>query len=304
VTIRQRLVALGRRAADARGFHLERKSEYQLVPRTYYSPVPDYDALPDDIWDRTTAMRGIAFDTSEQIVWAERELGDYVRELEAPRTADPADKRFFFENKTYEYGDAEIAYAMVRRFRPANILELGSGWSTHALALACLANERDGHPARLVANDPFPRGFVDESVPGVADFIRRPAQDVPIAEFEALGDNDVLFVDTTHVVKMGGDVNYIVLEALPALRPGVLVHFHDIWLPDEYHRALTEILGMHWNEQYLLQAFLAHNPDFEVLFATHAVAARQAERFKALVPGYTGTNYPSGFWLRRSSSSA
>src|SRR3954453_21339100 len=114
---------LVRRVAASRGVHLARRRDYQLIPRNYYSPIPDYQALPGDIWDRRTALRGIAFDTEEQMGWAERELGDYVRELEAPRTGDFTGKRFFFENKTYEYGDAEIAYAMVRRLRPANILE-------------------------------------------------------------------------------------------------------------------------------------------------------------------------------------
>ena len=101
-------------------------------------------------------------------------------------------------------------------------------------------------------------------------------------------------------MKTGGDVNFVVLDALPLLAPGVVVHFHDIWLPYEYHRALTHILGMYWTEQYLLQAFLIGNPDFEVLFATRAVAVEHSERLQALIPSYSGENFPSGFWLRRS----
>jgi SAM-dependent methyltransferase len=297
--IRSALSRPARRAANALGLHLAPKSDYELLRRSYYSPIPDLDALPPDVWERPSSMAGIAFDTAAQIDWCERELGELVRELDAPRTGEADGGRFYFENQTYEYGDAEIAYAIVRRFRPRSVLELGSGFSTLALGLACLANEREGDPCRLVANDPYPRGVVDARAPGVTEVLGRPAQDVPLAEFEALEPGDVLFVDTTHVIKLGGDVNYVILEVLPRLRPGVLVHFHDIWLPDQYHRALTEVLGMHWNEQYLLQAFLIGNREFEVLFATHAVCARHPERFQALVPGYTGENYPSGFWLRR-----
>jgi hypothetical protein len=299
--MRTRLVELLRRAGGALGLQIGMSRNWQLVRRDYYSPVPDLDALPADVWERRTAMRGIAFDTAAQMDFAERELARYVPELDAPR-ADPQTGRFFFENRHYEYGDAELAYAMVRRFRPARVIELGSGFSTLVLAEACDANEREGRPCDLDVNDPYPRGVIRGPVPGLKAVLERPAQEVPISEFEALERDDILFVDTTHVVKLGGDVNYLVLEVLPSLRPGVIVHFHDIWLPDEYHRALTEILGMHWTEQYLLQALLAGNRDFEVMFATHAVSTEHGRRFRELVPRYTGANYPSSFWLRRALS--
>ncbi len=287
----------GRRAAGRVGFHIARKENYDLVRRDYYSPVPDFDRLPSDVWDQRTALCGIDFDPGRQIEFAERELGDGIRELQAPKTSGVGG--FFFENGTYEYGDAEVAYAMVRRFRPDRILELGSGFSTLALGMAAAANGREGRVPSLLANDPFPQGIVGPCAIGVRGCSSRAAQDIPLSEFRELRRNDILFVDTTHVVKIGGDVNYIVLEVLPLLAPGVLVHFHDIWLPDEYHRALTEHLDMHWTEQYLLQAFLAFNAGFEVLLANHAVARYESERFETLVPGYTGQNYPSGFWLRR-----
>jgi hypothetical protein len=296
--MRTRLLDLARRAGAAMGLEIGASRDWRLVRRDYYSPVPDLDALPADVWDRRTAMRGIPFDTAAQVEFAESELRPYVSELDAPST-DARDGRFFFDNRHYESGDAEIAYAMVRRFRPERVVELGSGFSTLVLAEACRANEREGHPSSLQANDPYPRGVITEPVLGLSEVLERPAQEIPVSEFEALDRDDILFVDTTHVVKLGGDVNYIVLEVLPVLRPGVVVHFHDIWLPDEYHRALTEILGMHWTEQYLLQAFLAGNRDFEVLFAAHAVSTEHPRRFRELLPRYTGATYPSGFWLRR-----
>ena len=264
--------------------------------RNYYAPIPDLEALPDDVWDRRTAMRGIAFDVDAQIAFAEAELAPFIAEAAFPRTAPPGE--FALDNAMYSSADAEIAYAMVRRFRPSRIVELGSGFSTLAMARACIANATEGAPTRLEAFDAFPRGVVPDGAPGVTAVHAVSAQDVPLDTFASLDAGDVLFVDTSHAVRMAGDVNFVVLEVLPLLKPGVLVHFHDIWLPHEYHRALTEVLGMHWTEQYLLQAYLAGNAGVEVLFATHAVVEAHRERMEALVPSFDSSNFPTSFWLR------
>lgn len=291
-----------RRAAAAVGLHLARRRNYDLVPRGFYSPIPDESLLPPDIRVRRSELRGIDFDTAHQVEWAERELSRFVGEFQAAETGTRGSGEFFFQNPMYGHGDAELAYAMVRRFAPARVVELGSGFSTLVLARAVAANGVDGRDTRLEVNDPYPQGVGDEATPGVSVLNRRPAEQIPVAEFERLARDDVLFVDTTHVVRLGGDVNHIVLDVLPALVPGVIVHFHDIWLPYEYHRDLTTYLGVHWSEQYLLQALLSGNRSFEVLFGTHAVAVEQPERLARLVPGYTGEGYPTSFWLRRTDS--
>jgi hypothetical protein len=290
-----------RRAAATLGLHVARRRSYDLVARNYYSPIPDESALPPDVRARRSELRGIDFNTERQIAWAERELYPYVLELKAPETRTKDSDEFFFQNTTYEHGDAELAYAMVRRFAPARVVELGSGFSTLVLGRAATANRDEGHHTRLEVNDPYPR-VADWSVRGLSTLSRRPAESIPTDELEGLEPHDLLFVDTTHVVKLGGDVNHIILDVLPALAPGVLVHFHDIWLPYEYHPDLTKYHGVHWTEQYLLQALLCGNDSFEVLFATHAVDVEQPERVRRLLPGYTGGNHPTSFWLRRAGS--
>lgn len=292
-----RLAGRVRRAAAALGLHFARRRNYHLVARDYYSPIPDESALPRDIRDRRSQLRGIDFDTEGQVAWAQRELCPFVSELQAPAKGTVGSGEFFFDNTMYEHGDAEVAYAMIRHFRPAQVVELGSGFSTLVLARAVAANAEDGHPTRLEANDPYPGAVVPEDLRGLSALRRRPAESICVGEFERLGPDDLLFVDTTHVVRLGGDVNHIILDVLPALAPGVIVHFHDIWLPYEYHRNLAKYHGVHWSEQYLLQALLSGNPSFEVLFATQAVAVEQPERFRRLVPRYDG--YPTSFWLRR-----
>jgi len=280
-----------RRAAWRLGFLVGRRRNYTLLERHYYSPVPDLERLSPDVFDRVTGLAGVELDTGAQMSWAERELREFVEEFEPP-------PGFRWDNYFYETGDAEIAYSMIRRLRPRRIVELGCGFSTLVLAAACARNRADGAPAIFKNFDPYRAQSVGDDLPGLDERHDLPAQEVPMAEFLALGEGDVLFVDTSHTVKLGGDVNFIVLDVLPRLAPGVWVHFHDIWLPHEYHRVLVEEMGFYWAEQYLLQAYLSGNSATQVMFATHAVARAEPERLQALIPRYTGENYPTGFWLR------
>lgn len=245
--------------------------------------LPTYtaDEIPDAVWERRSELRGIAFDLDAQ----QRLLAEL-----APLGAQLAATGFEFANSFFEHFDAEVAFAMVRSLRPARIVELGSGHSTRVLRAALAANGAGEH----VAYDPYPKL---DGVEPVA------AQDVPEAVFAALGAGDVLFVDTSHVVKTGGDVNRIVLDVLPALGAGVVVHFHDIWLPYEYHRGLTETLGANWSEQYLLQALLSGNPGFEVLLGCAALARDRRDAAQALFPQWDPQRaYPSSFWIRRTAT--
>lgn len=270
---------------------LARRRGYDLIERRYYSPVPDLSELPGDAFERVDPLRGIDLDTAAQMDFAERELAEFIAEFEDPPGFQPW-------NSYYEPGDAEIAYAFARRFKPRRVVELGSGFSTLVLASAIA---RNGGDSTYVAFNPYPPDYLQgDPPPGLTEHRSVPAQEVPEAEIEALGEKDILFVDTSHTVKLGGDVNAIVLDLLPLVAPGVLVHFHDIWLPHEYHRVLVEDMQMFWAEQYLLQAFLAFNSEFEIVFATQAVAQAEAERLQRLIPAYEGKNFPSSFWITRS----
>ena len=117
--------------------------------------------------------------------------------------------------------------------------------------------------------------------------------------FASLQAGDVLFVDTTHTVKLDSDVNRIVLDVLPSLAPGVIVHVHDIFLPYEYPREWPEKSGFHWAEQYLLQAFLSGNPDWEVLAATYALCRERTQAMARLTPTWRDGATASAFWMRR-----
>ena len=268
----ERLRLFARRLAERAG--------WQVVERRFYSPVPDLDALPADVFARRSELAGVELDVDAQAAFAESELGPFLAEFgDGPAGWTP-------RNGYYDRGDAGIAYAVIRPLRPARVVELGSGFSS--LVIDHALDEGAEH----TVYDPYPSPLVPDARP-------LPAQEVPLEAIDALAAGDVLFVDTSHTVKLGGDVNRVVLELLPRLAPGVWVHFHDIWLPGEYHEVLVRQMEMYWAEQYLLQAFLAFNADFEVTFATRAVADARPELLPRLIPGLDATLWPSSFWIRR-----
>lgn len=268
---------------------LAERTGHDLVPRGYYSVVTDTAATPAEVWTRRSPLRGITFEPAAQLRWARDELAPSIAEW----TAGPG-TTWDSGNGYYESVDTEILYAMVRSRRPSQVVELGSGFSSLVIAQAVARNAAEGVTTSHVAYDPYPRPVVAGS--GV-DVRELPAQDVPDDVFSSLGPGDVLFVDTSHTVKPGGDVNRIVLDALPLLRPGVVVHFHDILLPLEYHRGWVE-QGWHWAEAYLVQAFLAHNPDFEVRWSSSGVWSDHKDELRTLVPSL-GDHRPSALWIER-----
>jgi Methyltransferase domain len=278
--------ALARRAAERVGL--------QLVLKTYYSPIPDLSTLPDEVWQERDPLRGIELDLDAQAETLERRLSHWLTEF-SPAGADG--HAYEEGNASYPLPDARLLYAMVRDLQPRSIVELGSGQTTRVIAQACVANASAGTRTQFQAFDPLPMA-VDDTLPGLDALERTPAQQVPEQVFADLRDGDILFVDTTHTVKVGSDVNRIILRVLPLLSPGVVVHFHDICLPYEYPRYLLEDYALYWAEQYLLQAFLAMNPSFEVLYATDALCRdRRAEVTRAGLAKEAESG--SSFWIRR-----
>jgi predicted O-methyltransferase YrrM len=180
------------------------------------------------------------------------------------RFLTPADGRYSYANDYFTSPDAEVAYALVRQLKPKRLVEVGSGNST---TLFREAINDAGLGTELVSIDPSPR----TDIAAVADrIVQQPLEQVPAAYFrEALGRDDVLFIDSSHHVCVGNDVVRLVLNILPALETGVVVHFHDVFLPYEYPRAWMIDFRWTWNEQYLVQALLQGSRQFEVLWPGH-----------------------------------
>lgn len=292
------MATLLRRAARQLDCDVVRRHHYDLVRRTPYSPIPDLPPASAPVWNRKSDMPGIELDLDAQLDWLRRCLAPSLAEFMARFVHCSGNAPIDLRNGYYQLVDAALLFAMVRHFRPRRLLELGSGFSTLISAEACLANAREGQAVDFVSVDPEPRTTSAARALGVTRLERQSAADIPLDTFLDLDANDILFVDTTHTVKLGSEVNYLILEALPRLKPGVIVHFHDIFLPFEYPRHWFE-RGTYLSEQYLLQAFLIDNDTYQVLFATHAVSRAYPDQLAELIPIFDATTVgQESFWIQ------
>src|SRR5215213_1585963 len=276
------------RSAQSAGLHVLRAS--------YDSPMPVVRDVPGEVFERESPLRAIDWRLDEQVRLLEDRLAPYLAEFQ-PR-ADAPEGEFRLDNRTYDRVDAELLYAIVRALGPSRYVELGSGWSTLVAWQALQANAREGRGGELSCFDPYPSPHVTAR-PELAERVSRVgAQELSESVVGELGASDILFVDTSHTVKLGGDVNRIVLDLMPLVAPGVVVHFHDVFLPADYSRGHLE--GAHyWTEQYLLQAFLMYNEAWEVLASAQALVRAVPDTVARLIPSFRPGVSPGALWLRR-----
>jgi hypothetical protein len=272
-----KLKSLPRRAAKE-GL---RRRGYDVIARTHESPLPDVAAILEETW-QPSELVGVDLRLPEAWALLEGELAPFL-------AAFPAD--FDLGNATYASVDAETLYAMLRWAKPRLVIELGSGASSHLIQAAGAQEHRVFDPYPWAANQLA-------QVDGLQVTPLR-TEEIPVTQFADLTAGDVLFVDTTHTVKTGGDVPRIVLEIFPRLATGVLVHVHDIFLPYDYPRSWVVQLRKAYAEQYLLHAFLAFNDAFDVVLPMHALATSDPERLARLIPSLRPGITPGAFWLRR-----
>ena len=215
-------------------------------------------------------------------------------------------EEYHHTNPAFRGADAGFYYCLIRHLKPRRIIEIGAGFSTLLAAQAVLKNSAEKKPCHLTAVEPYPSVTLREGVPGLAELLETTIQKLPLSRFEALGKNDILFVDSSHILRTGSDVQYEFLEILPRLKKGVYVHFHDIFLPMDYPRKLVMEDFKFYNEQYLLQAFLAFNKDFEVVWAGQAMLLKKGEWVERFFGEFfkgkdAGERYwrSVSFWIRR-----
>jgi hypothetical protein len=236
-----------------------------------------------------------------------RYMDEFRSRFSIYQTIDP--KQFWLLNGSYMAIDAHVYYAFIRHYKPKQIIEIGAGNSTLLAAAAGMQNLREtGRAPRLVAIEPFPGPLLKEGFAGLSQLIESRVQDVAMNLFTSLERGDILFIDSSHVLRAGGDVQMEYLEILPRLVPGVLVHVHDISLPRPYPRVYFE-KQLYWNEQYLLQAFLAFNSRFEVIWPGNYMMIKYPERLGKAFPEFQTmrqffpVSEPSAFWMRVRSKS-
>ena len=243
-----------------RGWHFQ--------PNHFYWPLNDVAFLREnpDLWHDRGLPRGIEWDIDAQVELA-RALGGYADELaDVPWEPDRPPTRYAWSNGAFGGADALAYYGLVRRLQPRRVVEVGSGWSSLLLARAL---ERNATPTDVTLIEPFPDADVFAALPAEWQVERAIVQRAPLETFERLEAGDVCFYDGSHCVRTGGDVTWFFFEVLPRLAPGVWIHVHDVFFPDDYHDEWIFDEGLSWNEQYLLQAFLMDNDAYRVRLCTH-----------------------------------
>ena len=274
-----------------------------ITPVHYYYPIPEINALSEEVFQRRSDLIGIDMNPERQLDLLSQFESKYKSEYEnLPRQKTSCPHQFFLDNERFGNVDAQILWCMIRHLKPKRIIEIGSGYSTLLAAEAVLKNQEENIycQCELVAIEPYPNPLLLKGFPGLSKLMLSPVQQVPLTEFEALTTNDILCIDSSHALKIGGDVQYEYLEILPRLRAGAMVHVHDIFLPAEYPS--TWVLDRHvfWNEQYLLQAFLTFNNKYEVCFAGRYMCLNYPDRIAAAFSAYKGEDtWPTSFWMRR-----
>lgn len=279
-----------------RGFH--------LLQKHFYLPIPDENDLGDGFFDRLSEMPGVDMNVAAALSLLQTVIPPYLEEFRAQVPLHPAKgASFHLLNGTYMAVDAHVYYALIRHGKPRRIVEVGGGNSSLLAGMACERNRKEGHPAELIVVEPYPGDTLRRGFPGISRLVEAKIQDADFDLFASLEAGDILFIDSSHVLRMGGDVQYEYLEILPRLRPGVLVHVHDISLPKPYPRAYFDG-GMYWNEQYMLQAFLAFNSRFEVIWPGNHMMLRYPDEVCSAFPEYHEMrkrypqSEPTGFWMR------
>ncbi|HEY5909748.1 MAG TPA: class I SAM-dependent methyltransferase [Verrucomicrobiae bacterium] len=265
---------------------------FDLLPRHFYSSIPDINQLRErHDWRKPRSMVGVPGKEIEtQLTFVAECCPPPLRErLRCKDIFDYACR----ENKVVGFGatEADFLFCFMASKRPRRVVQVGAGVST---AVMLLAARESGHHAEFACIDPYPTAFLQRaSAAAEIKLIPQPAQQVDITTLTDLESGDLLFIDSTHAVRVGSEVNLLVLEVLPRLKPGVWVHFHDIYFPYDYHRSVfTEPFFP--SESTLLHAFLACNSRFALRASLSMLHYAAPKALSELLPNYAPTQNNDG----------
>ncbi|MFI5294033.1 MAG: class I SAM-dependent methyltransferase [Thermodesulfovibrionales bacterium] len=272
-----------------------------VPPGHFYSPIPSLDDIrsrEDKIWGSIPEnLPGIDLNTEKQLNYF-REFVTFYKEMPFTPQKNPS-LRYFFNNPAYSYSDAICLYSMIRKAKPKKIIEVGSGYSSCVMMDTNEIFFQNGIDIAFI--EPYTNLFslMKEGDRSKYRILPKTLQNVELDFFRELSEDDILFIDSTHVSKVGSDVNAIIFDILPSLSKGVLVHFHDVFYPFEYNKEWI-YQGIAWNEAYILKAFLQYNNAFEIVFFNTYLEYFYREQFEKWMP-LCLMNPGGSIWLRKTS---
>jgi predicted O-methyltransferase YrrM len=207
---------------------------------------------------------------------------------------------YYYLNDSYGPGDSEYLYQIIRHFQPKKLIEIGSGNST-LMAQNAIRKNQQSNPAYHCKHsciEPFEQPWLEEL--GI-EVSRERVEKIDLSVFKSLEENDILFIDSSHIIRPQGDVLHEYLTILPLLKPGVLIHIHDIFTPKDYPEKWVIENHHFWNEQYLLEAFLSFNGSFEIIGALNYLKHHHFDALAAQCPvlGQFPSSEPGAFWMKK-----
>lgn len=261
----------------------------------YYEPLFDTKKLQKPL-STNRNLPGINWNEREQLQILDGfHFSEELKDIPRKKTDKPS---FYLDNGFFGSGDIEYWYNIIRFFKPKTIIEIGGGFSTLLAIRAIRKNEEElpGYHCEHICIEPFEMPRLEES--GVS-MIRKKVEDVGEKIFEKLNQNDVLFIDSSHVIRPQGDVLFEYLEILPKLKTGVIVHIHDIFSPKDYIENWVKDEVRFYNEQYLLEAFLTENKNWKIIGALNFLRHNHYEKLQKKCLFLTEDSEPGSFYMQR-----
>lgn len=268
-------------------------------PGHYYSPLPESETIEQlQKVNQSKTICGIDLNEEEQVGLLKSFSKFYSQLPWNDENKCNNNMRYFLNNPFYSYGDGIILYSFINYYKPNRIIEIGSGYSSAAILDTCemfLKNK-----TKITFIEPYPNLLLDvllEKDNHEELLVNKKVEDVNISLFKELQENDILFVDSSHVVKFSSDVLFILTEVLPVLKCGVIIHFHDIFWPFEYPLAWLKE-GRAWNEAYFLRSFLMYNDHFKIIYFNDFIGKKYKNLLETYMP-LCLKNHGCGFWIMK-----
>ena len=259
-----------------------------VTPVHFYSPIPTTYELDDKIFTKIFDCTGIAWNIKEQVATLEQFHSKYYNEYKPDANVD-----------RFSQVDSFMLYSIIREKKPAIMIEIGSGESTKVSLASLEINEKNGAPCMFYAIEPYPDKFLRGINKTNFKLISRNLQEVDI---ELLCSADLLFIDSSHVSKIGSDVNYEILEVIPKLKVGAVIHWHDIMIPTNYWKRWMDNGNMFWNESYMVHSFMLFNNSYKVIWSSRYMQINHPDelknRFSYFNPEDENQQITS-FWIER-----
>jgi len=261
----------------------------------YYEPLFDAQGLNRPL-DQDRDLPGIDWNVSEQLKLLENfDFNEELKGILKPKTDEVS---FDFNNTAFTSGDAEYFYNLIRLKKPSRIFEIGSGNSTLMAVKAIKRNQEENSAYKCdhICIEPYEMPWLEKT--GVT-VIRERVENMDKALFLELSENDILFIDSSHMIRPQGDVLFEYLELLPILASGVIVHIHDIFSPRDYPKEWVVNEVKFWNEQYLLEAFLTCNQEWKIVGAINYLHHNYYAQLEAKCPFLTKEREPGSFYIQK-----